>query len=277
MGSVGSVGSVLEFRTVSVRRGPSLLLDSVDWRVEPGERWVLMGPNGAGKTTLLQIAAGRLHPTSGRVVILGEELGAVDLSELRQSIGWASGSLLDSIPAAESVHDTVLTGAWSVTGRWREAYDTVDVQRARELLSRWGLSGLAQRTFGTLSEGERKRTLIARSLMADPEMLLLDEPAAGLDLAGRESLVASLAEAASDPASPTMVLVTHHVEEIPPGFTHALLLSRGRIVAAGPLPDVMTDRHVSAAFGAPIIVEGRDGRWSARQSRQVARGPGTAL
>ncbi len=266
--------SVLDLRAVSVRRGTTLLLDSIDWSVAPGERWVVMGPNGAGKTTLLQIAAARLHPTSGRVRILGEELGAVDVSELRQSIGWASGALLATIPAAESVLDAVLTGAWSVTGRWREAYDEVDVRRARELLARWGLSSLAQRTFGTLSEGERKRTLVARSLMADPELLLLDEPAAGLDLGGREALVGSLARAAADPASPTMVLVTHHVEEIPPGFSHALLLSHGRVVAAGPLPEVMSDLYVSAAFGAPISVEGRDGRWSARQRSQAGHQPG---
>ncbi len=271
------MGSVLDLRSVSVRRGTSLLLDSVDWRVAVGEKWVVMGPNGAGKTTLLQIAAARLHPSSGRVGILGEELGAVDVSELRQSIGWASGSLMQEIPASESVLDSVVTGAWAVTGRWRETYDEIDVRRARELLARWGLAALAQRTFGTLSEGERKRALVARALMSDPELLLLDEPAAGLDLGGREALVGSLSRAAVDPASPTMVLVTHHVEEIPPGFTHGLLLAHGRVVAAGPLAEVMTDLLVSAAFGVPISIEGRDGRWSARQRAQVGLDPGPAL
>lgn len=259
------MGSVLNLAGVTVRRGSTLLLDSLDWRVDPGERWVVMGPNGAGKTTLLQIAAARLHPTSGRVGILGEELGAADVSELRQSIGWASGSLMQAIPASESVLDTVLTGAWAVTGRWREDYAEVDVRRAHQLLASWGLAALTQRTFGTLSEGERKRALVARSLMADPELLLLDEPAAGLDLGGREALVDSLARAASDPSSPTMVLVTHHVEEIPPGFTHGLLLSQGRVIASGALAEVMTDAHVSMAFGIPITVEARDGRWTARQ------------
>lgn len=271
------MSSVLDLRAVSVRRGTTLLLDSVDWQVGPGERWVVMGPNGAGKTTLLQIAAARLHPTAGRVAILGEVLGAVDVAELRQSIGWASGSLMATIPASESVLDTVLTGAWAVTGRWRESYDEVDVRRARELLARWGLSALAQRTFGSLSEGERKRTLVARSLMADPELLLLDEPGASLDLGGREALVGSLARAAADPDSPTMVLVTHHVEEIPPGFSHVLLLSHGRVVAAGRLTDVMTDAYVSAAFGVPIRIEGRDGRWSARQHVQSGGAPDEAL
>ncbi|MDA2986774.1 MAG: ABC transporter ATP-binding protein [Actinomycetota bacterium] len=240
-----------------------MLLDNVSWQVAEGERWVVMGPNGAGKTTLMQIAAARLHPTVGSVTILGEELGAVDISELRTSIGWASGALADSIPASESVKDAVQTGAWSVTGRWRESYDTADEQRAQALLADWGLGELAQRTFGTLSEGERKRTLVARSLMADPELLLLDEPAAGMDLGGRESLLGSLSRLAFDPGSPTTIMVTHHLEEIPLGFTHGLLLSQGRMVAAGPLPSVLTDALVSTAFAVAVTVRESEGRWSA--------------
>lgn len=258
------MASVLELSGVSVRRSSKLLLEDVDWSVAEGQRWVVMGPNGAGKTTLLQIAAGMLHPTRGRVRILGEELGAVDLAELRQSIGWASGSLGEAIPARESVRDAVLTGAWGVTGRWREAYEDVDAARTDRLLADWGLATLAQRTFGTLSEGERKRVLIARALMADPELLLLDEPAAGLDLGGRESLVAALGRMAQDASAPTTVMVTHHAEEIPAGFTHALLLRDGRVTVAGPVAEVICDARVGEAFGLPVSVTHADGRWTAR-------------
>ena len=259
------MGSVLEFEDVSVRRGDKALVSGLTWRVNEGERWVVMGPNGAGKTTALQIAATRLHPTRGRCRILGEELGAVDIAELRQAIGWSSGSLVDDFPPQESVLDTVLTGAWSVTGRWHEAYDSHDRARAVDLLGIWGLADLAQRTFGTLSEGERKRALVARSLMADPELLLLDEPAAGLDLGGRESLLSALTSVALDSRAPVTVLVTHHLEEIPPGFSHALLMREGQTIAQGPLVDVLTDQAVSQAFGLPISVREDGGRWTARR------------
>lgn len=262
---------VVDLSHVGVLRHPQWLLDDVSWRIDEGERWIVMGPNGAGKTTLLQILAARLHPTRGHVRLLGEELGAVDLAELRQSIGWASGSLADSLPAHERVVDVVVTGAWAVTGRWREQYDDGDLARAEQLMESWGLGGLSDRTFGTLSEGERKRTLIARSLMADPELLLLDEPAAGLDVGGRESLVAALSRLAADDAAPTTVMVTHHLEEIPAGFTHALLMREGRAVSAGPIAEVLVDRRVSEVFSLPLVVtpsgpagRGGTGRWSAR-------------
>lgn len=265
------MAAVVEFSAVSVRRGDRLLLDDVTWTVLEGERWAVMGPNGAGKTTLLQIAAARLHPTAGRVHILEQELGAVDLAELRPALGWTAAPLAATFPAGETVRDVVLTGAWAVTGRWREQYVASDEQRALELLERWGLAGMAQRTFGTLSEGERKRALIARSLMGDPELLLLDEPAAGLDLGGRELLVQALGEWALDATAPATILVTHHLEEVPTGFTHGLLLLDGRVVAAGPLDDVLTDDQVSHAFGIALHVEHRDGRWSAR-SRGMSAG-----
>lgn len=243
-----------------------MLLDGIDWTVGEGERWVVLGPNGAGKTTLLRIAATRAFPTSGSAWVLGEELGAVDLSELRPRVGWASGELADDIPPAESVADAVMTGAQAVTGRWREAYDPVDEIRAMGLLAQWGLTELATRAFGTLSEGERKRTLIARALMADPELLLLDEPGAGLDLAGREDLVDRLAALAADPDSPTVVLITHHVEEVPPGFTHALILASGRVIAAGPLDDVLDDASLSEAFRTELSVTRDRGRIFARRA-----------
>lgn len=246
---------VLSCTDVTVRRGRALLLDRVSWSVRGDERWVILGPNGAGKTTLMQIASTRMFPTSGRVEVLGEELGGFDLSELRPLIGWASSAMASDFPPDESARNVVLTGAWAVTGRWRERYEAVDEARTAELLRSWGIDELAQRTFGTLSEGEKKRTLIARALMANPEILLLDEPGAGLDLGGREDLVARLSELARDPGAPAQVLVTHHVEEIPPGFTHALLLRQGQIVAHGPIAETITDATLSQTFATPIHVQ----------------------
>lgn len=255
---------VIAIERASVSRSGNMLLRDVSWRVEEGERWVVLGPNGAGKTTLLNLAAARLHPTAGTVAVLGERLGATDVRELRTRIGFASSALADQVPFQEGVLDAVLTGAWSVFGRFREAYDAVDQARAEALLKQFGVAHLADRTFGTLSEGERKRVQIARALMADPELLLLDEPAAGLDLGAREELVGQLTGLAADPDAPVLVLVTHHVEEIPPGFSHALLLRDGGVVAQGSLADTLTDENLSAAFGLPLRVSHDAGRFTAR-------------
>ncbi|HEU5109508.1 MAG TPA: ABC transporter ATP-binding protein [Micromonosporaceae bacterium] len=238
-----------------VVRGGNHLLRDVNWRVEPDERWVVLGPNGAGKTTLLGLAAGRLYPTTGTVDVLGERLGRTDVNELRTRVGLSTAGLADRLPGEERALDVVLTAAWSVVGRFRERYDSVDENRAYALLEQFGVAGLAQRRYGTLSEGERKRVQIARALMTDPELLLLDEPAAGLDLGGREDLVGRLGELAQDPDAPTLVLVTHHVEEIPPGFTSALLLREGAVVAQGPLPETVTAEHLSKTFGLPLTVD----------------------
>ena len=255
---------VLDLQAVTIRRGTTTILDEVSWTVRDGERWVVLGRNGAGKTTLLQVASGRMHPTGGTADLLGSRLGRVDVFELRPRIGLSSASLADRIPAGETVRDVVLTAAYGVTGRWREAYEELDESRATDLLTAFGVAHLSDRTFGTLSEGERKRVQIARSLMTDPELLLLDEPAAGLDLGGREELVAALAELAGDHKSPVLVLVTHHVEEIPPGFTHLLLLREGKAFAAGPIDEVLTAETLSGAFDLPLVVDHADGRWSAR-------------
>lgn len=255
--------SVLEMAGVGIRRGTKELLKDVSWQVRDGERWIIMGPNGAGKSTLLQVASTRLHPTTGMVGILDEVLGAVDVFELRPRIGLSSAALAQQLPAQETVLNAVLTASWGVMGRWNEDYDSVDEERARQLIWQWGLREHENRRFGTLSEGERKRVLVARALMTDPELLLLDEPAAGLDLAGRETLVRALTRLAADPAAPALVLVTHHVEEVPPGFTHALLMRQGSVVAAGPLAETLTEDHLSAAFGLPLKVTVTDGRYTA--------------
>ena len=259
------MNAVLELASVTVRRGQATLLDSVDWMVEEDERWVILGPNGAGKTTLMQICSAQIHPTSGVAGILGEVVGTVDVFELRPRIGLTSAALAERIPRSERVHDVVVSASYGVVGRWREQYDDLDHERATSLLRELGASQLTDRTFGTLSEGERKRVQIARALMVDPELLLLDEPAAGLDLGGREDLVDTLSVLAYDPDSPATVLVSHHVEEIPPGFSHALLLRQGRVTAAGLLDDVLTEANLSATFGMPLAISQEDGRWAARR------------
>jgi iron complex transport system ATP-binding protein len=259
------MAAVLELVDVTVRRGDSILLDRVSWTVEEDERWVVLGPNGAGKTTLLQVASAQLFPTQGTVDVLEERMGTVDVFELRPRIGLTSAALAERIPRHETVHDVVVSAAYGVLGRWREIYDDLDHERAESLLRELGAKHLATRTFGTQSEGERKRVQIARALMSDPELLLLDEPAAGLDLGGREDLVSTLSVLAHDPESPATVLVSHHVEEIPPGFTHALLLRQGRVVAAGLLDQVLTEQHLASTFGMPLALHHEDGRWAARR------------
>jgi len=263
--------TVLELSDITVRRGGSILLDRVSWRVEEGDRWVVLGPNGAGKTTLMQVASAQLHPTAGTVEILGERLGAVDVFELRPRIGVTSAAVAERLPRDERAHDVVVTASYGAFGRWKEQFDELDHERATGLLREVGAGELRDRTFGTLSEGERKRVLIARALMADPELLLMDEPAAGLDLGGREDLVATLEVLATDAGSPAIVLVSHHVEEIPPGFTHALLLRAGAAVAAGPIDEVITEPLLSRAFNMPLTVTRADGRFTARRRTRARR------
>src|SRR3712207_3471352 len=252
---------------VDVVRGETHLLRGVDWTVEADHRWVVLGPNGAGKTTLMQLAAAQMHPTRGEVRLLGETLGAVDVFELRPRIGLTSASLAQRIPPAERTGDIVVSAGYAVMGRWREAYDVHDLTRAAMLMEQWGVAPFANRPFGTLSEGERKRTQIARALMPDPELLLLDEPGAGLDLGGREDLVTRLTDLARYLYAPAQVLVTHHVEEIPPGYTHAMLLREGEVVRSGPLDDVLTGEALSETFGLPLELERTNERFAARAVR----------
>jgi len=254
---------VLKLRGVTVRRETSMLLRNVDWTAHENERWIVIGPNGAGKTTLLQVAATQLFPTEGTVEVLGERLGDVDVFELRPRIGLTSAALAERVPSGEKVIDLVLTASYAILGRWKEEYESADVTRAVDLLDALGCAHLIRRRFSTLSEGERKRVQIARAMMPDPEILLLDEPAAGLDLGGREDLLRRLARLARDPKAPMTVLVTHHVEEVPDGFTHAMLLRRGSVLAAGPIAEVFTARNLSRCFGVPLEIEYRRSRWAA--------------
>jgi iron complex transport system ATP-binding protein len=253
---------VISLDRVTVTRDGAALVRDVTWQVELDERWVILGPNGAGKTTVLNLAGARLYPSKGKVSVLGEKLGRTNVNELRTRLGLTTARL--DLPPDETVHDAVLTAAWSVVGRYRESYDAMDERRAQALLDQLGVGGLAKRLYGTLSDGERKRVQIARALMTDPELLLLDEPAAGLDLGAREDLVRRLAELAEDPDAPAIALVTHHVEEIPRGFTHAMLMRDGGIVAQGLIRDTITDDNLSKTFDLSLKVSYVDGRFTAR-------------
>ncbi|MER7959651.1 ABC transporter ATP-binding protein [Streptomyces sp. NPDC096030] len=258
------MSDVLELVDVSVVRDGRALVDDVSWSVKEGERWVILGPNGAGKTTLLNIASSYLFPTTGSAKILDEQLGKVDVFDLRPRIGMAGIAMAEKLPKKQTVLQTVLTAAYGMTATWHEDYDAVDEQRARAFLDRLGMTEYLDRRFGTLSEGERKRTLIARAMMTDPELLLLDEPAAGLDLGGREDLVRRLGRLARDPYAPSMIMVTHHVEEIAPGFTHVLMIRQGRVLAAGPMETELTSRNLSLCFGLPLVVEHVGDRYTAQ-------------
>ncbi|MBQ3359210.1 MULTISPECIES: ABC transporter ATP-binding protein [Microbacterium] len=254
----------LDFTDVVVRRDGRNIIDHVTWQVADDQRWVVLGPNGAGKTTLLQLADTLMHPTSGTVTVLGETLGRTDVFEVRPRIGFASSAMAKRVPRDETVLNTVLTAAYSVLGRWNEDYEDIDERRALRVLGEWKLDHLADRTFGTLSDGEQKRVQIARAVMTDPELLLLDEPTASLDLGSREELLALLSGYASSPTTPAMLMVTHHVEEIPVGFTHVMLLREGRVVSAGPIRETLTAEALTEAFGMPITLSSEDGRYAAR-------------
>ncbi len=258
------MSAIYEFNNVSVRRGDKNILGPIDWAVNHGERWVILGPNGAGKTTLLQLCATLIHPTSGDVKILGQQLGKIDVFELRTRIGITSSAFVKDFPEDEIVMDVVLTAAYAMLGRWQESYDLWDESRAKGLLTALGVRDLASRLFSSLSEGEKKRVQIARALMTDPELLLLDEPASSLDLGGREDLLVRLERLAKDPLSPATVIVTHHVEEIPIGTTHALLLKDGEVIAQGAVDRVITNAFMSEAYGLPITIHHDQGRYFAR-------------
>jgi len=255
---------VLDFSDVVVRRNGRNIVDELSWTVEDDQRWVILGSNGAGKTTLLQLADTLMHPTSGTVTIMGEQLGRTDVFELRPRIGFASSAMAKRVPPEETVLNVVLTAAYSVLGRWNEDYEDIDERRALRVLAEWKLDHLVDRTFGTLSDGEQKRVQIARAVMTDPELLLLDEPTASLDLGAREELLQLLGGYAQAPTTPAMVMVTHHVEEIPVGFTHVLLIRDGAVVASGPIRETLTAEALTEAFGLPIALSEEGGRFAAR-------------
>jgi len=258
---------LVDFRDVTFRRGGRTLVGPVTWQVELDERWVIIGPNGAGKTTLIRMAAAEEFPSGGTAFVMGEQLGRTDMRDLRSMIGISSSALGNRTPAGEKVGDLVVSAGYAVLGRWREEYEEMDFDQAVDTLEQVGAYHLMDREWGTLSEGERKRVLIARALMANPELLILDEPGAGMDLGGREDLVGYLGDLAMDADAPAIVMITHHVEEIPFGFTHALLLDEGQVVAQGLIDTVMTSENLSRTFHQPIDVAKIGDRFFARRIR----------
>ncbi len=255
--------AALRMRAVRLVRDGTVLLDGIDWTVHPHERWVVLGPNGSGKTTLLRIASLYLHPSSGTVAVDGEQLGRTDVRQLRTRIGLASPALGDLLRPALTATEVVMTARYAALEPWWHTYDDDDRRRALALLNRFGVAHGADRAVATLSSGERQRVLLARAFSGEPALVLLDEPTAGLDLGGREDLVARLGTMASDATSPPTVLVTHHVEEIPRGTTHVLLLRAGAVTAQGPIEDVLSGESLSATFGLALVLQRRGERWSA--------------
>jgi iron complex transport system ATP-binding protein len=259
-----SNSTVLRCTGVSLVLDGATILDGIDWTVRAAERWVVLGANGAGKTSLLRIAALYQHPSTGTVEVLGQTLGRTDVRTLRERIAFSSPALAAKLEPSMTATEVVMTARYAALAPWWHRYTDADRARALELLDEWRCAPLATHPFPTLSAGERQRVLLARMLMNEPGVALLDEPTAGLDIGGREELVADLAVWARDATRPAMVLVTHHLEEIPPAFTHALVLKGGRTLACGPLRDTVTTEILSDAYELDLIVDERDARYTAR-------------
>ena len=253
----------LSLENVSLERGGKFLLRELNLTVSGGERWVIFGPNGSGKTSLLRIASFYLHPSSGRVEVLGHQLGKTDIRKMRHLVGFTSQGFADLLRPSLTAQEVVMTAKYGALEPWWHSYTKEDEKKAQRELERIGVGRLCLQTFGTLSSGERQRVLIARSMMSGPGLILLDEPAAGLDLPARENLLAGLALISKDPSAPPIVLVTHHVEEIPTGFTHVLFLRKGAVVAAGPIQETMNEKNLSDTFGIDLMLNQSAGRWSA--------------
>jgi iron complex transport system ATP-binding protein len=254
---------VLQLRDVHRTTDGVEILRGVDWTIESGQHWAVLGPNGCGKTTLVRIASMWLHPSAGEVTVLGERLGRTDVRTLRERVGFASASMADLLRGELPVTDIVMTARNAALEPWWHDYDDTDRAAAHRALARVGVSHLAHRRFGACSSGERQRVLVARALSTDPGLLLLDEPTAALDLAGREQFVRMLSTLANEPTTPPMALVTHHVEEIPAGFTHVLLMKNGQVLAQGPIDTTLTTTTLSECFGIPLALERRRGRYVA--------------
>jgi iron complex transport system ATP-binding protein len=253
----------LQLTNVGLVRGETVILDDINWTVSAGERWIVLGANGSGKTSLIRIASLYLHPSTGDVDVLGQRLGRVDVRRHRRRIGVASSSFADLLRPGLTAMEIVMTAKNAALEPWWHEYDENDRARATELLDRFGCAALAEHAFSTLSSGERQRVQLARTLMTDPGLLLLDEPTAGLDLGGREDLVRRLSALAADPTTPATILVTHHVDEIPPGYDHVLMLRDGHVTARGPIDEVLTSTALSECFGIEVALERRRDRWSA--------------
>lgn len=257
------MSTIAKLSDVSVTRGKTRILQNVNWQMRSSEKWAVLGPNGAGKTTFLHLLSGYIFPANGSVEVLGEQFGISDITEIRARIGLATANMLNRIGFDESVHDAVISAVHGVTGMGLERYADIDEKRATDLLGDWSLTDLADKRIANISDGERKRVLIARALMPNPELLLLDEPTAALDLGSRESLLNKLQQLCLKVDAPAIVMVTHHVEEIPAGITHVLLLRGGKVIASGPIEQVISSVTLSATYGVPVVVHRNGDRWFA--------------
>jgi len=274
-GHQNNIGTpVLRLDNISFVRGERIILSPLSWKVLPGQRWVILGANGSGKTTLLRIASMYEHPSTGDVRVLGERLGRTDVRVLRRRVGYMSPALSSQFRGELRCLDIVATAKYAALEPWWHHYDDADYERARACLDRMGVAWLADRAFATTSSGEQQRVLLARTLMNDPALLLLDEPSARLDLSGREHLVQALAELTTDPSAPPLILVTHHLDEVPPGMTHVLMLREGVVIAAGPLRRTLNSANLSECFGLELTLDARgDGRFSAWAQRDSTVAP----
>lgn len=272
-GRASDASFAVEMRRAQVRIDGRVILGGIDLEIGRGERWVLLGPNGGGKTTLLSLAGARRQPSSGRVAVLGIALGTADVRELHPRISHTSHVLAERMPPDLSVRTVVLTGKRATLSPWFQEFDDADERRAATLLEQVGCAHLAARRFATASQGERQRVLLARALFSEPELLILDEPASGLDLPGREALIEALEAVAAASSAPTTIVATHHLEEIPPSTTHAALLRDGRLVASGEVVDVLTPRPLEDCFGIAIEVGRRGARWWATAGHPSAARP----
>ncbi len=256
--------SALRFVDVDLYRVTAPILSGINWQVDRSDRWVVLGPNGSGKTTLVQLASGYLHPTHGCVEVLGHRLGQVDVRALRQDVATVSAGVTRMIVPNLAAREVVVSGCRGALEPWWHTYTEVEWGRADRLLAAAGFEHVARRPFAVLSDGERQQVMLARALMSEPQLLLLDEPCAGLDMGGRERLLSRLAHVAKDAAGPPIVLVTHHVEEIPESFTHVLLLRSGSVVVAGPIASALSPDNLSACFGLPLELKRERQRWTSR-------------
>lgn len=260
--------AALHLRRVSFVRDDRTILAPLDWRVRDAERWLVLGANGSGKTTLLRIASMHEHPSTGEVSVLGERLGCTDVRVLRRRIGYLSAALAAQIRPELRCLDVVMTARYAALEPWWHHYTDADRAQAQACLERMGVGWAGERSLGTVSSGEQQRVLLARTLMNDPGVLMLDEPSARLDLGGREQLVDALAQLTTDPLAPPLVLITHHLDEVPPGMTHVLMLRDGQVVAKGPIGRTLTSGALSECFGLTLHLERRaDGRWTAWHER----------
>jgi iron complex transport system ATP-binding protein len=254
----------LQLTDVALELDGTTVLADIDWTIASGERWVVLGANGAGKTTLLRVAALYQHPTRGTVDVLGNRLGRCDVRALRERIAFSSPALAATLEPSMTAVEVVMTAKHAALAPWWHRYTDTDRERACALLAQFHVDSVGEHRFPTLSAGERQRTLLARTLMNAPGIVLLDEPTAGLDVGGREKLVADLAAWARDPDQPPVILVTHHLEEVPPGFTHALVMKEAKVLASGPLAETVTSEVLSDAFGLGLLVDTKNGRYAAR-------------